>query len=173
MRGGARTNSGPPPDPNALRRDRQQDRDGWTLLPAEGRKGDAPAWPLRSGAQVTANVLNLEDIPLTRDAMRQQERESAVWESLWTTPQAVVWERQGATHDVALYVRWLVMAEEGDMKAAAEARQWSDRLGLNPAAMMRNRWKIVEDEVGARRMTTAARPRPSAKTRLAALGNGS
>lgn len=159
--GGARMNSGPPPDPDALRRDRAKDKDGWTLLPAEGRSGVVPPWPLRTSSEVTANILNQDDlddepdIPLTSDARRQQARESVVWAALWSTPQAVVWERQGATHDVALYVRWLVMAEEGDMKAASEARQWSDRLGLNPSAMLRNRWKISSDELAERRGTVA------------------
>src|SRR5690606_37383206 len=45
-RGGARTVSGPPPDPNALRRDRPSDAAGWVILPAEGRPGDPPEWPL-------------------------------------------------------------------------------------------------------------------------------
>ena len=44
-RGGARVVSGPPPDPNALRRDRPGDKASWTTLPAEGRAGKPPAWP--------------------------------------------------------------------------------------------------------------------------------
>lgn len=45
-RGGARPVSGPPPDPNALRRDRPSDQATWTTLPAEGRTGEPPEWPL-------------------------------------------------------------------------------------------------------------------------------
>jgi hypothetical protein len=42
-----------------------------------------------------------------------------------------------------------------------EARQWSDRLGLNPLAMLRLRWTIVSDEVGEARgdKESAASPR--------------
>lgn len=147
-KGGARINSGPPPDPNALRRERQQDRDGWTTLPAEGRKGDPPAWPFAAGS----------------------DREAEVWSSIWRTPQAMAWSRLGWTHDVALYVRQLVLAEAGDLKAAGESRQWSDRLGLNPAAMLRNRWKVAEDAVSARR---EQRQRgASVRDRLKALDGG-
>ena len=44
-KGGARVVSGPPPDPNALSRDRPSDQATWTMLPGEGRIGDPPSWP--------------------------------------------------------------------------------------------------------------------------------
>jgi hypothetical protein len=163
-RGGARINSGPPPDPNALRRDRADDRDGWTLLPSCGRLADAPPWPLLSHAGQATDL----DTHVNVEAW--DRRELAVWVDIWATPQAVAWDRLGWTHDVALYVRMLVGAEAGDFKAAGEARQWSDRLGLSPAAMLRNRWKVVEDELGPRRATTPTRTRTSARDRLKAGG---
>jgi hypothetical protein len=126
-RGGARVNSGPPPDPDALRRERRDDKQGWRLLPLDGRSGDLPAWPLGAAG---------EGVEIDHGA------ELRTWETLWSTPQAVVWEELGWTQEVALYCRYMAMAGAGDMKAAGEARQWSDRLGLNPAAMMRNRWKV-------------------------------
>ena len=150
-KGGARVNSGPPPDPNALRRDRPQDKDGWTRLPAEGRKGAAPPWPLGP-------------LSLPEDAAAAvREREAVVWADIWRTPQAVAWERLGWTADVAVYVRMLVIGEGGSAKALSEARQWSDRLGLNPAAMLRNRWRVAEDEVADRRSSPA---RSSSRSRL-------
>jgi hypothetical protein len=75
----------------------------------------------------------------------------------------------GWTHDVALYVRQLVAAEGGDLKAAGESRQWSDRLGLNPAAMLRNRWKIATDETRARREQRAA---STVRDRMKAISGG-
>lgn len=189
-RGGARVKSGPPPDPNALRRDRPSDRDGWTLLPAGGRAARTPRWPLlpdialRAKRQVVAaKVEQLEydleeaaagkagQIEARLDRAREQlvlldfqiaeqdKRERAVWAEAWKMPQAVVWEQQHWTRDVAQYVRHKVLGELGSMDDAKEARQWSDRLGLNPAAMMRNRWRISVDELGARR---AAVPAPRA-----------
>lgn len=127
-KGGARAFSGPAPDPDALRRDRPSDRNGWTELPRSGRQGPLPEWPL--------------PVPMTAP-------EVDVWERIWRTPAAVAWESFGWQDDVAMYVRFLVLASAGDVKAASEARQWSDRLGLNPAAMLRNRWKIVDKPVAA------------------------
>ena len=76
------------------------------------------------------------------------DAETALWADLWATPQAVIWEESHANREVAQYVRWKVRAEQGDLKAAVEARQLSDRLGLNPLALMRLRAEIEHaDEV--------------------------
>jgi hypothetical protein len=160
-RGGARVNSGPPPDPNALRRDRASDKDGWVLLPAGGYDGAIPPWPLSQSIAT--------DDPDLADVVSVRER--GHWSAAWRTPQAAAWARLGWTHDVALYARWLAMAELGDMKAAGEARQWSDRLGLNPAAMLRNRWKVTTDQIGDRRAERTA-PASSARERLKAVNGG-
>ena len=166
---------GPAPDPNALRRDRPSDKDGWTSLPSEGRRKPAPAWPLRTWVDLTAHLLNQDDLsakdkklPIGQDAARADERESEIWAELWATPQAIIWERKRAAHDVALYTRFMWAAEGGDMKAAAEARQWSDRLGLNSKAMLSLRWKIATDEVAAKRPAPMTAPRLSASERLKA-----
>jgi hypothetical protein len=169
-KGGARVNSGPPPDPNALRRDRASDSDGWTLLPSGGRTADAPPWPLLSHVGQQTDLEHHVNVEAT------DRRELAVWLDIWRTPQACAWERLGWTLDVALYVRLMVGAEAGDFKAASEARQWSDRLGLNPAAMLRNRWRIVEDELGPRRngaapSGTTPKAGQSARDRLRAARN--
>ena len=80
-------------------------------------------------------------IEMARDA------EVALWDDLWVTPQAVLWEEAHAEREVAQYVRWKIRAEQGDLKAASEARQLSDRLGLNPLALLRLRAEVehVED----------------------------
>jgi hypothetical protein len=156
MRGGARINSGPPPDPNALRRERRQDRDGWTTLPAGGWDGAVPRWPL-------ANMPEVEGL---------SRRERKHWREVWRTPQAVAWHRLGWSTDVALYCRYLALGETGELRAAAEARAWSDRLGLNPAAMLRLRWRVSVDQVAAQRAAAAPRRTPpgqSARDRLKAL----
>ena len=48
-----------------------------------------------------------------------------------------------------------VLRDLGDLDGAREARQWSDRLGLSPLAMLRLRWEVVADEVGGRRQERA------------------
>jgi hypothetical protein len=68
--------------------------------------------------------------------------ELAIWREVWRLPQAAEWERAGCVREVALYARWTALAEAGDLKAAGEARMLSDRLGLNPAALVRLRWQI-------------------------------
>lgn len=76
----------------------------------------------------------------------QARLETELWTELWSTPQAAMWEKNGWSREVALYVRCTLLAEDGDLKAAAEARQRSDRLGLNPLAMLRLRWEIERTE---------------------------
>lgn len=195
-RGGARANSGPPPDPNALRRDRKEDKAGWTILPAEGRTGELPDWPLGPNirlssalelaerdremlsAQLDAGMsprggpAKLARLDQTVAELRTRIAASTglevgLWETLWRTPQAVAWEQLQYQREVALYVRWQVLAELGDMDAAKEARQWSDRLGLNPNALLRNRWKIGQAAPASTKPAAAspARRRTSASTK--------
>jgi hypothetical protein len=97
--------------------------------------------------------------------------EAVLWRDLWRLPQAVQWERLGWTRDVAQYVRHKVLAELGDLDAAKEARQWSDRLGLSPLSMLRLRWEVVRDETAAKRRerAAAADPAPAAGDGFAAL----
>jgi hypothetical protein len=205
MRGGARVNSGPAPDPNALRRERPSDKDGWRILP-RSRSEAAPEWPLlpdvamRAELEVTqAQVAELqaqvsEATPRRRGALakklgqaqmrarvmelslaQQTETELALWTQLWTTPQSNAWAELGlgTAREVARYVRHAVKAEAGSAEDAREARQWSDRIGLNPTAMLRNRWKVAPDEMAERRGTkpaAAAVARASSRDRLKAMG---
>lgn len=120
---------GPPPNPNARRRNA---RPTGVELPAEGRVGDAPDWPLDECTS----------------------READIWSTVWRTPQAAAWERLAWTLDVALYVRFMALAETGDLNAAKEARQWSDRLGLSPLAMLRLQWRIVQNDIAERPKAT-------------------
>jgi hypothetical protein len=102
----------------------------------------------------------------------QRSLETSLWADLWSLPQAVQWERLGWKRDVAQYVRHKIMAELGDLDGAREARQWSDRLGLSPMAMLRLRWEVVADEVTARRETRTAAAPKSARARLKVVDPG-
>lgn len=122
---------GPPPKAQQRRTDRGLSAGASLLLPARGRRGRPPAWPL-------------EVVPKTA--------ERSLWGKLWHTPQAVAWERFEWSRVVARYVRVVVEAEdELDVKLLAEARQLEDRLGLNPLAMLRLRWAVSADEIAERR----------------------
>ena len=134
--GGARARSGPAPDPNALRRDR--DAGEWTILPQEGRQGATPEWPL------------------TEQSIREHE----LWERLWHTPQAIMWERYGQDLEAALYVRRLCEAELMDSRVnlSTLVRQMADSLGLTTPGMRANRWRIAADEVAERRESAGKQP---------------
>lgn len=127
--------SGPAPNP-ASRRQTGAQSSSWLDLPAEGYDGPIPVWPL----------------------VLFDERELQVWSEIWRSPQAAAWALNGWTHDVALYVRYLV-AGESNLEAAKEARMWSDRLGLNPTAMLKNRWRVRADEVAEQRGPATSKPR--------------
>jgi hypothetical protein len=138
---------GPPPKAAGERR-RRNAVPGTVYLPAEGRQKKAPRFPL---AELDVTKL----------------RERTLWSAAWRTPQAVAWERFGWTVEVALYCRWVALAEMGSLQAATEARQLSDRLGLTPLALLRLRWEIVEDEVGDRRQE--AKPAADVRSRIRAV----
>lgn len=91
------------------------------------------------------------------------DAESAMWAELWTTPQAAIWAENPATvRELALYVRWMTRAEQGDNKASSEARQLSNVLGVNPAALLRLRAEIeradAAEDRGRRRRNRATSP---------------
>lgn len=133
---------GPAPKVDPARRNA---RSGPLLLPPEGRKGDAPDWPLT----------------------RQTAAERSAWSQLWSTPQAVAWERLGWTRTVARYCRVMVAAEAKDATAAllAQAVALEDRLGLTPKAMRMLLWQIATDEVAEKRTEGT-----SARGRIKAVG---
>jgi len=190
-RGGARVNSGPAPDPTALRRERPSDKAEWRTLPAEGRKGRAPAWPLPPELELSAQLelatrqqeileAQIEAGVTTKSSVSRlaaldqkiavlqsmikaaADMEKKLWARLWSTPQAQEWERLRWTNEVALYARWQVRAELGDLAAAKEARAWSNLLGLNPAAMRSLRWKVAEPGPTA---AAASRPKTTTSSR--------
>lgn len=185
-----------PKDPD--QRARRNATVAMTRLPADGRPGRAPKWPLIPdivtkarqdvwAAKVDGLQCRLEELEadgqstwnvekrldhareqlaiLTLRLKEQRALEAKLWRELWRTPAAVEWERLGWTRDVALFVRHHVLAELGELDAAKEARQWSDRLGLSPLAMLRLRWSIEQTEKSA----TSPRRRGRASSRHAGL----
>lgn len=151
-RGGARSRSGPPPDPNALRRLRKDDA-GWTTLPSEGRTDPAPDWPLTDATG----------------------RELVLWERWWRKPEALLWESDGSCDYVALTVRMFAEAEVE--KASAEnrktVRMMMADLYLTRDAKDRARIKIAVDETAEKRDEKADAPeRASARDRFKVVDGG-
>lgn len=127
--------SGPTPNPSSRRQTGNQAHT-WLDLPAEGYQGEIPAWPL---SEPTAS-------------------ETAMWVRYWRKPQAAAWSRIQLVDEVALYIRAFLVGASGEVKAMTEARQMGDRLGLNPTAMLKNRWRVVADQVAEQRDERASQP---------------
>lgn len=170
--------TGPPPNPNAIRRN---PRVGVITLPAEGYTGRVPKWPLPANPRLAALDQLLEDdidrleehelddgklsrtqatkltrlrerlavIKAERDAISATEKE--LWRKLWRTPQAAQWIRLKWDREVALYVRHQAAAEIGSMEDSREARLRAKAIGLTPDGMKTLMWTIVEDQVAQRR----------------------
>lgn len=151
-KGGARTKSGPPPDPNALSRER--DAGEWFVLPAAGRAGDPPEWPL----------------------VEPTERELELWARLWAKPQALMWQRLGLEFEVAIYTRRLGEAElaESKVNLSTLLRQMSDSLGLTTPGMRANRWRIeaAPDSPSGKSSSQSEEKRPSARDRYRVIDGG-
>lgn len=120
------------PQPPKFDPARRNARNGPLLLPAKGREGEPPMWPLSTCAT---------------------EAERDAWWLLWATPQAVAWEQLGWTRTVARYCRIMVACDSLDAAATlhAQATALEDRLGLTPKSMRLLLWKIAPDEVGDKR----------------------
>src|SRR5690606_34046733 len=134
------------PDPPALRRER--DAGQWVTLPASGRKGPVPEWPLPAPT----------------------ERELELWRQMWCKPQALLWERNGQHQEVAMYCRRFAAAEEHGASVALGTlvRQMMDSLLLTIPAMRSARVRIADvDETPAEpRKAAAAGRRSSSRARL-------
>jgi hypothetical protein len=129
---------GRPADPNALRRNRPDDAMGWRTLPAEGRSGRPPTWPLS----------------------RQTKREATIWTREWARPQAIVWEERGQVEEVALYVRNFVAAEKPAASVASRSlvARHMDALGISGAGLRFNRWTIGQPPQAHRPTGTTGQP---------------
>lgn len=128
--GGARARSGPAPDPNALRRDRKDDK-GWVSLPAEGFAGDVPEWPFESSSAA----------------------ELSLWATLWSKPQGFMWAQLQLEFEVAAYVRAFLESVEPEASAGLKTAvlRMSAELGLSTVGMGQLRWKIAPDELAEKR----------------------
>lgn len=144
--GGSRNRSGPRPDPNSATSERR----GLTfkLLPREGFTGRIPAFPLPEPSS----------------------RERALWKLLWRMPQAAMWNAESwRIYTVGQYTRWAVRAEDPAAAAAilGGVQRLADQIGLTPAGLKENGWRLSVDEVGAQRQATATPTEKPARTKAA------
>jgi hypothetical protein len=180
---------------------------GFRTLAGQGRRGPAPAWPLRPDVNLSSQLevardrvadfqvkveqetdgrkkgrlrreLNKNEMLVAQLKLQLEQAtdaEVSVWRELWKLPQAIIWKETGANREVAQYVRWKVRAEQGDLKAATEARLLSDRLGLNPLALMRLRAEVEhadEAETKGRQRRTSAPAKSKTEGKSDGKGKG-
>lgn len=122
---GGHARSGPQPDPNSLTS--AQRGLVFTPLPAGGYQGPIPDFPLSSPT----------------------DRESDLWAWAWRTPQADAWAKAPwRWHAVAMWVRTAVLCESMDATAADKnsLHRFADQIGLTPAGLKENGWKIADAE---------------------------
>jgi hypothetical protein len=178
MPSGGHAQSGPPPDPNSLKSAKR----GITLtaLPAQGHDGEPPAYPL---PKIKVYDIYFEDKKrvkdLDEDATKDRYgRELELWAWAWRTPQAAAWSKEPwRWHSVAMWVRTAAVCESSDATAADKGslHRFADQIGLTPAGLVYNGWKIAVDQMAAKRSEKAppAVPaRPLARDRFKVVGGG-
>lgn len=147
-RGGARTRSGPAPDPNSGRSDARGIQ--LTALPSAGYKGRPPG--------------------LNQYLIKPTARHRKIWTQLWSTPQAAAWSLEPWRWPiVADLVKYVERTDHPDCPAsyATSVRQLRDDLGLSAAGLKANGWAIATDEVKAKRQErTTSEPAPKPQRRL-------
>jgi hypothetical protein len=148
MPSGGHARSGPTPDPNSLKTAKRGLT--FTALPAAGYDGEVPEFPL----------------------LEQSEREVTLWAWAWRTPQAAAWAAEPwRQHSVALWVRTAAICESGDATAADKnsLHRFADQIGLTPAGLAFNGWKIAADQLAEKRAEKPAVAAASTRSRLKAV----
>lgn len=146
-RGGPRNRSGPQVDPDSGRSDKR----GIMLsaLPPAGYDGAAPDFPLMEFTvhrweYEDKRRFQVRDIEAT-EAFR--EREQSLWAQVWTYPQACAWVLEPwRWQTVAMWVRTAVVCESSEATAADKGaiHRFADQIGLTPAGLKENGWKIAD-----------------------------
>lgn len=164
--GGARDRSGPPADPNALRRFRKDDQKSWIDLDPAGYKGDIPEYPFLSEFAHPSDSVNAE---------------IELWAKLWRKPQAAMWAKLGMENSLAMYVRSFLEASKPDAPASLRTTvlRMEGELGVSIVGMRGLRWRLKADDLAAAReekqqatKTSPAKPLTARERRLKAVGDG-
>lgn len=131
-RGGARNRSGPQKDESSGRSERLKFQ--LTALPEDGYEGVVPEFPIPAG-----------------DDFEVRERELEIWADCWRTPQACAWSMEPWRHRIiGQYCRLSAIVELAGMPPAnmvAQLHRFRDQLGLTPAGLKENGWKIASAPV--------------------------
>lgn len=166
--GGSRNRSGPKPTDtslNAVKKGLVFD-----ALPSVGFNGEIPSFPLsaftvRRWEYEDKRRFQVVDAESTEDF---RDRELALWEWAWRTPQAHVWSVQPwRLQAIAQWVRTSVVCESSEASAADKGalHRFADQIGLTPAGLKENGWKISDGEQPVAHTSTSG-GRSSSRGRL-------
>jgi hypothetical protein len=172
MPSGGHASSGPAPDPNSLKTAKRGLT--FTALPAAGYDGEVPPFPLPA---VPVYDIWFEDKARHKELDEEatearHDREHELWQQAWRTPQAAAWAAEPwRQHSVALWVRTAAICESGDATAADKnsLHRFADQIGLTPAGLAYNGWKITADQLAERRSEKTAPASASTRNRLKAV----
>ncbi len=181
-KGGARPRSGPPADPNSRTSERARRAAAKSAatsagevesavstsefnplaLPAGGRKGSPPAFPLPRTTRFAVSMLDGKPtrMPDAKATSAFRKRELELWREVWKTPQALAWERDAwRWPTIAKFCRIAASTEiEPDASAAllSRERELRTEVGLTPDGLRMNGWAIAPDQLAAKRSQRAA-----------------
>lgn len=174
-RGGARNRSGPAKDETS----RTSERQGFVLtaLPPAGFDGEAPEFPLLPFTVYRwehdgDHRYQVRDDDAT-DAFR--DREAELWLTVWAYPQACAWSlERWRWQAVAMWVRTAVVCESSEATAADKGaiHRFADQIGLTPAGLKENGWKIADPEPQAVEPTEPAEDEDDPRNRLSVVRDG-
>jgi len=179
-RGGARNRSGPP----ASEKSERSDRRGFklTALPAEGYDGPIPGFPLPRRTVWWEYFADKQKVREVDDAATDGvwERELALWEWAWRTPQACAWSmpsERWRLMTIGHWVRTMVICETSEATAADKnsLHRFADQIGMTTAGLAEMGWKVAVDETAERRPEPAeldAPAPPAPVRRMRAVGDG-
>jgi hypothetical protein len=176
--GGARNRSGPPKDPNSATSDRIDFK--LTSLPSAPRTGPVPEWPLMVRRVYRWEVEDKRRFQvLDEDSTEEiRDREAALWEWVWRTPQAYAWSLPSESWrllTVAMWVRTFVICESSEATAADKnsLHRFADQIGMTTAGLAEMGWAVAKDELSAKRAEVQESTEParqSSRNRMKVVG---
>lgn len=156
MPSGGHARSGPAPDPRSSTSDRRGLK--FNALPAEGYRGEVPAFPLPRQSRY---YFEFEDKRRIRvfdevETAAFRERELGYWQWAWRTPQAALWATDQWSWVIPAVADWCrLKAQSGDPEAPTAIwtaiRQREGDILLSNDALLRAGYHVVADEVGEKR----------------------
>lgn len=178
--GGARNRSGPQPSESSLTSAKRGL--AFRTLDSAGYSGKVPEFPLTplvlfdeyyDGEGKSREKVKERDEGAT---LGFREREAAIWATVWTYPQAIAWAEEPWRHEtIAEFCRLKATIEfepGSNASLVGQMHRYRDQIGLSPAGLKENGWKIGVPSPAEDRPVKSAPRRSSSKARLKVVSGG-